>query len=73
MFEIKLTERVNELVQTGYLLRGSVPNTIILSPKGLQLLMAEAERPIDKSDLKKDLRPPIVPWLLDQLKRKKDQ
>jgi hypothetical protein len=33
---IKLTERVNELVQDGYLLKGNVPNTIILTPKGLQ-------------------------------------
>jgi hypothetical protein len=54
---IKLDERVNELIQDGYLIRGAHPNTIILSPRGLQFLMAEAERPIKKSALKKDTAP----------------
>jgi hypothetical protein len=69
MFQIKLTERVNELIQSGYLIKGSIPNTIVLSPKGLQFLMAEADPPINKSDLKKDVLPPVEPWLLSKLKK----
>ena len=52
--QVKLTERLNELVQDGYLNKGTEPNTIILTPKGLQCLMAYADRPVDKSKLKKD-------------------
>ena len=46
-------ERVSELVADGYLFRGSTPNTIILAPKGLGVLISLAERPLDKSKLVK--------------------
>ena len=50
----KLMERINELVADGYLLRGQVPNTIILTPKGLHVLMALADRPMNPSKLTKE-------------------
>ncbi len=50
----KLMERIAELVADGYLLRGQVPNTIVLTAKGLQELMATADRPMDKGKLTKE-------------------
>lgn len=50
----KLMERVAELVADGYLLRGAIPEIIILTPKGLAALMEAAERPINRSDLVKE-------------------
>ncbi len=49
-----LMRRINILVSDGYLLRGSMPNTIMLTPKGLNVLFADSDRPIDKSELKKE-------------------
>lgn len=47
----KLLDRISELVDDGYLLRGRTPNTIALTQKGINTLLAEADRPIDKKKL----------------------
>jgi len=52
----KLMHRLDELLEDGYLLKGAAPNTVILTPKGLRTLMAAAERLINKSELKKDMK-----------------
>ena len=53
----RIMKRFKELVEDGYLLRGTGPNTMILTEKGFLDLAAHAERPIKKSDLKKDDQP----------------
>ena len=49
----KLMERINELIADGYLRRGPVP-TIILTPKGLEVLLAQADRPANVTRLTKE-------------------
>jgi hypothetical protein len=61
----KLMDRLSELVADGYLIRGQVPNTIILTPKGLNVLISFAERPIDKSKLVKVDKFKLVKELLE--------
>lgn len=50
----KLMERINELIADGYLRRGPVPTTIILTPKGLEVLLAQADRPANVTRLTKE-------------------
>ena len=50
----RLMDRVAQLIADGYLFRGNVPNSIILTAKGLGVLLATAGRSIDKSKLKKE-------------------
>lgn len=50
----EIIKRVEELVSDGYLTRGASREILILTPKGLMVLCAQAERPIKKSGLKKE-------------------
>jgi hypothetical protein len=50
----KLMERVEELIADGYVQRGRPPGTIVLTMKGLETLMATADRPTNKSKLTKE-------------------
>jgi hypothetical protein len=44
----KLMDRVGELIADGYLIRGLPSGTTILTMKGLEVLMAAADRPTTK-------------------------
>ena len=47
-------ERVDELIADGYLHRGPFRNSFFLSSKGLMVLIADVERPVDQARLTKE-------------------